>query len=98
MSQNTGDAKSRGTTPSYSVENPILGATVAYIGMKASQITILPGIARNVYLVHMLVTSAALPSTVAKTAVYSAVPHTQWPAILPSPCGRSQYQISSDTK
>lgn len=55
------------------------------MGMKPSQITMLPGMARKVYLVQMLVTSAALPSTVPSTAVYSAVPQTQWPATLPSP-------------
>lgn len=85
ISQTTGEVKSRGITPSYSSEKPILGATVAYIGMKASQIAMLPGIARNVYLVQILVTNAAFPSTVARTAVYRAVPHTQWPAVLPSP-------------
>jgi len=31
-----------------------------------------------------LVTSAAFPRTVARTAVYSAVPHNQWPAGFPS--------------
>lgn len=77
MSQTTGEVKSRGTTPSYSVEKPIFGATVAYIGIKASQIAMLPGMARKVYLVQILVTSAAFPSTVARTAVYKAVPHTQ---------------------
>ncbi len=69
MSHIIGEVKSLGTTPSYSVENPIFGATVAYTGMKLSQMTMLPGIARNVYFVHIWVTNAALPSTVAKTAV-----------------------------
>ena len=47
------------------------------MGMKASQMTMLPGMARKVYFVQMFVTSAALPSTMPRTAVYSAVPQTQ---------------------
>lgn len=43
--QNTGLVNNLGTTPSYSVENPSIGATVAYTAMKAIQIIILPGMA-----------------------------------------------------
>ena len=64
-------------TPLYSVENPSFGATVAYIAMKPIQNAILPGIAMTWYLVQVFVTSAAFPRTVARTAVYNAVPQTQ---------------------
>lgn len=47
----------------------MLGAAYAYAGMKPSQTSKEPGIAMTVYLVHTLVTKAALPSTVARTAV-----------------------------
>jgi len=63
--------------------------------MKTYQMAMLPGMAMTWYLVQLVVTSAALPSTVSSTAPYSAVPHTQWPAISPSPCLRSSYQNSS---
>lgn len=39
------------------------------MGMKASQMTMLPGMARKVYFVQMFVTRAALPRTTARTAV-----------------------------
>jgi len=83
-------------TPSYSVENPSFGATVAYTATKMIQINILPGIAITWYLVQMFVTSAAFPNTVARTAVYRAVPQTQCPAVLPSLWGRSFHQINSE--
>ncbi len=95
-SQKTGLGNNLGTTPSYSVENPSFGATVAYTATKTIQITILPGMAMTWYLVQMFVTSAAFPKTVARTAVYSAVPQTQCPAVLPSLWGRSSHQINSE--
>lgn len=69
MIQKTGEVKRRGMTPWYSVEKPSFGATVPYIGMNPIQMTMEPGIARTVYFVHMFVTNAAFPSTVARTAV-----------------------------
>ncbi len=39
------------------------------MGMKPSQMTMLPGMARKVYFVQIFVTSAALPRTVPSTAV-----------------------------
>lgn len=80
MAQNTGDVISFGKIPWYSVEKPNIGATVEYAGMNAIQISMDPGIAMTVYLVHKFVTKAAFPSTVASTAVYNAVPHSQCPA------------------
>lgn len=49
----------------------------------------LPGMAMTVHFVQMFVISAALPSTVTRPAVYSAVPQTQWPATFPSASGPS---------
>ena len=69
MSQKTEEVKRRGMTPSYSVEKPSFGATVPYMGMKASHMTMLPGMARKVHLVQMFVMRAAFPKTVASTAV-----------------------------
>lgn len=85
-----------GTTPWYSVEKPNLGATVAYTETNIIQINMLPGMAITWYFVQMLVTKAAFPSTVARTAVYKAVPHTQCPAVFPSLCGRSFHQMASE--
>lgn len=58
----------------------------------------LPGMAKTVYFVQMLVTSAAFPSTVARPAVYNAAPQTQWPATLPSLCGRSHRKMAWETQ
>jgi hypothetical protein len=62
-----------------------------------NQMSRLPGMAMTVYLVQMLVISAALPSTVTSAAVYSAVPHTQWPATVPSGRTPSRGQRSTLT-
>jgi len=59
------------------------------MGRKMNQMAILPGIAMTVYLVQMLVMSAAFASTVTRPAVYMAVPQTQWPAVVPSERGAS---------
>lgn len=50
--------------------------------MKIIQIIMLPGIAITWYLVQMFVTKPALPSTVARTAVYNAVPHTDRKSVV----------------
>lgn len=63
--------------------------------MKAIQKAIEPGIAITWYFVQLFVTSPALPSTVSRTAPYIPVPHTQWPAVFPSPWIRSHGQSST---
>jgi hypothetical protein len=48
--------------------------------MKTIQMTMLPGMPMTWYFVQLLVTRAALPSTVRSTAPYMAVPQTHLPA------------------
>ena len=57
--------------------------------MKMSQMRNDPGIDSTVHLFQMLTTSAALPSTTSKIAVYVQTPHSQCPPILPSDMIRS---------
>lgn len=76
-SQKIGLVYSLGTTPRYSVAKSTIGATVPNAAMKAHQMSMLPGTAITSYLVQLFVISAALPSTVSKTAPYMAVPQTQ---------------------
>ena len=90
--QKVGLVKRRGMTPWYSVDTPSLGATVPYTATKTTQMAMLPGMAIMWYLVQLLVTSAALPSTVRRTAPYIAEPQTQWPETNPSFCGPSWIQ------
>jgi len=53
-----------------------------------------PGIAMRWYFVQMFVISAAFPRTTSSMAVYVLMPHTQWPAILPSDMVPSSLKIN----
>ena len=52
--QKTGEVTKCTRIPLYSVENPSMGATVPYTGIKIIQMIMEPGIAITVYFVHML--------------------------------------------
>ena len=69
MAQKTGDVHNLELTPNHSVEKFNLGAAHAYTGKKIIHMTKLPGMARTVYFVQILTTSAALPRTVRRAAV-----------------------------